>query len=155
MKSRLTTYMLLAAAIAVWGAIAWQLLSSDEDIPPAAPHATADDRRCGPVADTLIADYPDPFQKAAAPRTVSAEQPARALPEHRRAARSVNRESIACEHLGSVRTGGRTIHVIDIGGEQYEAEYGDSLAGFVLSDMDRDSLYLVRGGVKYGIKLCE
>lgn len=153
MKSRLTIYMLLAAAIAVWGAIAWQLLSSDEDIPPAAPRVTVDDRRC--VADTIIADYPDPFLKAAAPRTVSTEQPARALPEHRRAARSVNRESIVCEHLGSVRTGGRTIHVIDIGGEQYEAEYGDSLAGFVLSDMDRDSLYLVRGGVKYGVKLCE
>ncbi len=58
MKSRLTTYMLLAAAIAVWGVIAWKLLSPDEDIPPAAPHARADDTECEPVADTLIGDYP-------------------------------------------------------------------------------------------------
>ena len=77
MKSRLTTYMLLAAAIAVWGAIAWKLLSPDEDIPPAAPHAEADDTECEPVADTLFADYPDPFLKTSTPQTVTPAKPMR------------------------------------------------------------------------------
>lgn len=155
MKSRLTTYMLLAAAIAVWGAIAWKLLSPDEDIPPAAPHARADDTECEPVADTLIADYPDPFLKTATPQTVTPPKPMRALPERRHAAHSANRENIACEHLGTIRAESRTIYIIEIDGEQYEAKRGDSVAGFVLSDTDRDSLYLMRSGVKYGVKLCE
>ncbi len=79
----------------------------------------------------------------------------RALPERRHAAHSANRENIACEHLGTIRAESRTIYIIEIEGEQYEAKRGDSVAGFVLSDTDRDSLYLMRGGVKYGVKLCE
>ncbi len=154
-KSRLTTYMLLAAAVAIWGAIAWKLLAPSENrLPPARPEAPRTPL-AAPRADTLVADYPDPFlKKIAAEGTATAAPAARPLPQ-RLPTVPTPRENIVCEHLASIRSGNRTIHIIALNGEQHEIARGDSAAGFVLSNVDRDSLYLVRRGVKYGVALCE
>ena len=153
MKSRLTTYMLLAAVAAIWGAIAWRLLSAGggtvAPAEPAAPRAVVREA----VADTLVVDYPDPFLKGRCPEPGPDDTPVHA--RLRPVARPVTRESPACEHLGTVRAGGTTLYIVMLGDEQYEAECGDSVAGFVLYGADGDSLYMVRDGVKYGMRLCE
>lgn len=153
MKSRLTTYLLLAAVAIIWGVIAWELLSTgSETILPAesvVSHAAVREA----VADTLIIDYPDPFLKGHRPKPVTDKTDMRT--RHRIGVRSSRREFPACEHIGSVRAGQITLYIVMLGGEQYEAECGDSVAGFILSGADSDSLYLVRDGVKYGVKLCK
>lgn len=73
MKSKWTTYILLFVACAVWGGIAWRLLSPK---PGAAVEAVRRETKPAPVekSDTLYLSYPDPFLgrelKRAAPPVV-------------------------------------------------------------------------------------
>ncbi len=147
--------MLLAAVATIWGTIAWKLLSPGTGIPPAVAHSAPDGTGSRPTADTLAGNYPDPFLKGTTSQNAPAGHTAATPPPRHTTLRHAQRKQVDCEHLGSVRSGGRTIHIIDIGGIQYEAERGDSAAGFIVAGSDRDSLYLVSNGVKYGVKLCE
>lgn len=99
MKSRWTTYLLLAAVAAVWGLVAWKICA-----PAGAPSAAA-----GPIApgaaapavasDTLRLDYPDPFLKGAARPAVAARAAVRPLPAAKAAAPRRGRVEIV--HLGT------------------------------------------------------
>ena len=132
MKSRWTTYLLLAAVVAVWGVVAWRILA------PARPAASdvrpATDAPAAPpiVAETLRLDYPDPFLKGVAAPTPAARSVVRRLP-----------------------AGGQTLHILTIGGRQYELSLRDTAAGFRLTGADRDSLYLEREGTVCGVKRCD
>ena len=132
MKSRWTTYLLLAAVAAVWSLVAWKICA-----PAGAPAAA------GPIApvpaapavasDTLRLDYPLPAAKAAAPR----------------------RGRVEIVHLGTVRSLGRVLYILTVGERQYELLQGEAAGEFVLTACDRDSLYLCKDGVTYGVKLCD
>ncbi|WP_307756584.1 hypothetical protein, partial [uncultured Alistipes sp.] len=65
------------------------------------------------------------------------------------------RERVKAAHLGTVVSGGKPLYILTIGDEQYELFRGEKAAEFVLADCDRDSLYLSKGGVTYGVKLCD
>ena len=155
MKSKSTTYMLLAAVAVIWGAIAWKLLSPNGNTVPTETAARPATITPAVPTDTIVVDYPDPFLKKSAPERDPKEPPRKSVPTERTTPANAVREDTVFEHLAAIRSKGRTIHVIIIGGEQYEIERGDSAAGFVAADADRDSLYLMRRGIKYGVKLCE
>lgn len=60
MKSKWTTYILLAVVIAIWGAIAWRMLyNRPKNIEPATPSRQEKSKSMEP--DTLFLDYADPF----------------------------------------------------------------------------------------------
>ena len=144
MKSRWTTYLLLAAVAAVWSLVAWKICA-----PAGAPAAA------GPIApvpaapavasDTLRLDYPRP---AAAARAA-----VRPLPAAKAAAPRRGRVEIV--HLGTVRSLGRVLYILTVGERQYELLQGEAAGEFVLTACDRDSLYLCKDGVTYGVKLCD
>lgn len=143
MKSRWTTCLLLAAVVAVWGVVAWRILAPAR---PAAPDVRpATDAPAVPqiVAETLRLDYPDPFLKGvAAPTPAGKAEPKR-------------RERVQLSHLATVTAGGQALHILTIGGRQYELSLRDTAAGFRLTGADRDSLYLEREGTVYGVKRCD
>ncbi len=153
MKSRWTIYLLLAAVAAVWGVVAWRILAPpNPDLPsglstPSAPSAPLR------VADTLGLNYPDPFLKGASEPKPVARPAVRRLPPAKRAAPP--RERIPFAHLGTVTAAGRSLHILTVGKEQYELSEGDTADGWRLAKADRDSLYLEREGVTYGVKRCE
>ena len=140
MKSRWTTYLLLAAVAAVWSLGAWKICA-----PAGAPAAA------GPIApvpaapavasDTLRLDYPDPFLKGAARPAAKAAAP--------------RRGRVEIVHLGTVRSLGRVLYILTVGERQYELLQGEAAGEFVLTACDRDSLYLCKDGVTYGVKLCD
>ena len=144
MKSRWTTYLLLAAVAAVWGLVAWKICA-----PAGAPSAAA-----GPIApvpaapvvaaDTLLLDYPGPFLKGTARPVVAT-----------RAAVRPRRGRVESAHLASVRSLGRVLYILTVGERQYELLRGEAAGEFVLTACDRDSLYLCKDGVTYGVKLCD
>lgn len=153
MKSRWTTYLLLAAVAAVWGLVAWKICA-----PAGAPSSSA-----GPIApvpaapavasDTLLLDYPDPFLKGAALPVAAARSVVRGLPSPKPA--PPRRERVKIVHLGTIRSGGEPLYILTLGEDQYELSRGGSAGEFVLTACDRDSLYLCRDGLSYGVKLCE
>ena len=152
MKSRWTTYLLLATVAAVWGIVAWKIFAPADDCAPAARPKPVQPAAARPAADTLRLDYPDPFLKGA-PRHVTAPRPAvRNLPAPKAA--PVKRERVKIAHLGTVTSAGQPPHILTLGDQQYELRRGDSAGGFVLANFDADSLYLCKDGVTYGVKRC-
>ena len=65
------------------------------------------------------------------------------------------RERVQLSHLATVTAGGQTLHILQIGGSQYELSLRDTAAGFRLTGADRDSLYLEREGAVCGVKRCD
>lgn len=153
MKSRWTTYLLLALVASVWGVVAWKILAPADNAPPAAHPKAAAPAIEMPAADTLLLDCPDPFLKgaprsaAAVPTVVRGLPPAKPAPSRR--------ERVNIVHLGTVRSAGKRLYILTIGEEQYELSHGESAGDFVFAECDGDSLYLCKAGIIYGVKLCE
>lgn len=152
MKSRITTYMLLAAAVAIWGVIAWRLLAPADDPAPLPQPAAPRTVPLVPQCDTLAADYPDPFLK---PRPSASEKTAQARRTRPAVQPAAVRETVACEHMATITVGGKTSYVVSMGDTLHEVRRSESVAGFVVAGDDGDSLYLNRNGIRYGVRLCE
>lgn len=153
MKSRWTTYLLLAAVAAVWGVVAWKIFVPANDATPAVSPKPVVPAVGAPAADTLQLDYPDPFLKVAARPAATVRPVVRGLPPAKPA--PTKRERVKIVHLGSISSGGQQLHILTVGEVQYELKRGDAADGFVLTACDRDSLYLCRNGITYGVKRCE
>lgn len=153
MKSRWTTCLLLAAVAVVWGIVAWKIFAPANDAAPAVPPRAAAPVVRLPVADTLLLNYPDPFLKGQVSAAVAAHPVVRSLPPAKVAA--CKRERVAASHLGTVASAWGRLYILTVGSEQYEIPCGGSAGDFVLAGCDRDSLYLRKGGVTYGVKLCD
>ncbi len=63
MNSRPMTYTLVAAALVVWGVIAWKIVFSDEDPPAITAAVPRADETPKPERYPLSLDYADPFLK--------------------------------------------------------------------------------------------
>lgn len=153
MKSRWTTYLLLAAVTAVWGVVAWNIFAPASEVVPAAHTRPAAPAAEAVSADTLRLDYPDPFLKGATRQVVKPRSAVRALPPAKTA--QPRRERVNMVHLGTIRSAGKRLYILSVDEVQYELAQGDAAAGFALTACDRDSLYLLKNGVTYGVKLCE
>lgn len=151
MKSRGATYLLLLAVVAVWGVIGWKIVAPQAPVRPEDPVQASSVSAPQPATDSLRLDYPDPFLKNQTPHPRPTSV-VRSLPRRQSAPK---RERIALVHLGTVVSEGRTLHILTIGGEQYEARLGGTAGGFQLATCDNDSLYLTKEGINYGVKLCE
>ena len=153
MKSRWTTYLLLAAVVAVWGVVAWRIFAPAKHDTPAIRPTASVPFASPAISDTLRLDYPDPFLRGAtAPRPAS-RPTVRPLPPVKKSVLQRDRTPIV--HLAAVTAGGQTLHILMIGEVQYELRPGDAAGGWRLAGSDRGSLYLEREGVTYGVKRCE
>lgn len=153
MKSRWTTYLLIAAVITVWGVVAWKIFQPAHPVSgpiarqPAVPAVAASD------AATLQLDYPDPFLKETARPIPAARTAEQRRPSAKKTAS--RRERIAIEHLATVAVDGHTLYILTIGKGQYELHEGETAGAYRLTKSDRDSLYLEYKGEIYGVKRCE
>lgn len=153
MKSRWTTYLLLAVVAAVWGIVAWKIFAPADNTAPAVRSEPSVPVVQTAPADTLLLDYPDPFLKGAARSAAVVSSVVRGLPAPKPV--PPKRERVRIVHLGTVRSAGKRLYILMVGEEQYELFPGESAGEFLLTDCDCDSLYLRRAGVTYGVKLCD
>ena len=153
MKSRWTTYLLLAAVVVVWGVVAWRIFTPSSDaIPPQVPIPKAA-VAATPTVDTLSLNYPDPFLKGSPGKAVTLSPSVQALPPPKPA--PIRRERVKILHTGTICVTGRPLYILTIGEQQYELRPGEAAADFLLTAVDSDSLYLSKEGVTYGVRLCE
>lgn len=154
MNSRWTTYLLLAVVVAVWGIVAWKIFAPVTETAPAARPKAAAPSSEPLVADTLRLDYPDPFLKGVPrQRTPTAATPVRRLPAAKPS--PPRRERVKIVHLGTVASSGKRLFILSVGDGQYEIACGGAAGDFVLVGFDRDSLYLRKDGITYGVRQCE
>lgn len=152
MKSRWTTYLLLAVVVAVWGVVAWKIFAAADNTPPAARPKPSETAAKTAAADTLQLDYADPFLKGAV-RAAAGRSSVRSLSGVKPV--PPKRERVKIVHLGTVTSAGRPLYILTVGETQYELTHGESAGDFVFADCDGDSLYLRKEGVMYGVKRCE
>lgn len=150
MKSRPLTYLLLVAALGVWGVVAWKLFFSGPKpsaVTPAAVPAVGSDTRTDD--DTLRLDYPDPFLRTAAakpPARTSAKGMPRPTTQKKRSA-----AKLAC--TGRIRNRGVDRYLISIDGRVHLLRQGQRAGDFMLRQVRNDSLVMVRDTECYLVKI--
>lgn len=153
MKSRPLTYLLLVAALGIWGVVAWKLFFSGPKPAAVTPPAASALRNDSPASeDTLRLDYPDPFlrsvaAKPSAPiiRTSAARTP-RPTTRNKRSA-----TMLAC--TGRIRKQGTDHYLVSIDGRVHLLRQGQSAEDFTLRQVRNDSLVMARDTECYLVKV--
>ncbi|MFQ8805351.1 MAG: hypothetical protein ACLR8Y_09905 [Alistipes indistinctus] len=149
MKSRPLTYLLLVAALGVWGVVAWKLFSSGPKPTAVAPPAASALRNDSPASDdTLRLDYPDPF----CARPLRNRQPGhrrKGRPDRQRKKRSAAK--LAC--TGRIRKQGTDHYLVSIDGRVHLLRQGQRAGDFTLRQVRNDSLVMARDTECYLVKV--
>ena len=153
MKSRPLTYLLLVAALGIWGVVACKLFFSGPKPVAVAPPAASVLRNDSPASeDTLRLDYPDPFlrsvaAKPSAPiiRTSAARTPRPTARKKRSAAK------LAC--TGRIRKQGTDHYLVSIDGRIHLLRQGQCAGDFTLRQIRNDSLVMARDTECYLVKV--
>ena len=152
MKSRPLTYLLLVAALGIWGVVAWKLFFSGPKPAAVTPPAASALRNDSPASeDMLRLDYPDPFLRSAAakpsvPMFVSARAPVRSKAKNERSA-----AKLAC--TGRIRKQGTDHYLVSIDGRVHLLRQGQCAGDFMLRQVRNDSLVMVRDTECYLVKV--
>ena len=150
MKSRPLTYLLLVAALGVWGVVAWKLFSSGpKPSAVASPVAPAVGSDPSTDDDTLRLDYPDPFLRTAAakpPARTSAKGTPRPTAQKKRSA-----AKLVC--TGRIRKQGTDHYLVSIDGRVHLLRQGQRAGDFTLRQVRNDSLVMARDTECYLVKV--
>lgn len=150
MKSRPLTYLLLVAALGVWGVVAWKLFFSgpkSSAVAPAAVPAVGSDTHTD--GDTLRLDYPDPFLRTAAAKP-SARTSAKGTPRPT-AQKKRSAAKLAC--TGRIRKQGTDHYLVSIDGRVHLLRQGQRAGDFTLRQVRNDSLVMARDTECYLVKI--
>ncbi len=147
MASKKTTYPLLAAVLVIWGIIGYRLLAP-KPTERTAPESPAPAPARLPEADSLLANYRDPFL-GGMPRSQrpAAASPVRALPPS-----PAPREAVKVAFYGSLAEGSKTYYLVSIDGRRHMLASGESAEGFSLAQVAADSVVLLKNGQHYTAK---
>ncbi len=154
MKSKITTYLLLAAVAAIWGIIAWKVLSpSRPDTPGNAAVCSASAKQG--VPDTLLLNYRDPFlsvRKAAPVSVPTTGFTLRPLPVAPAPKKTVKHN---VRYIGRIRRTGVEYSLVEISGTHHTMKTGETQDGYRLEQIFADSLHFVFDGERCCIKLAQ
>lgn len=145
MKSKATTYLLIAVVIIVWGIIGWRIFSPKDDAAqsPPAPKKTG---VAAKAADTLVLNYRDPFLGAAAQPKKAAAKPPRtpqtAAPKPPPEPAVVHN----LRYMGRIMRDKAAYGLVEIGGTLNTMKTGEMVEGYKLVKLYDDSVQLVWKG---------
>ena len=140
MKSKVTTYILIAGVLVIWGIILWKVFSPKDD----APQIDMTPRKVvavEEVVDTLMLNYRDPFLGAiptkpivnirsvplSVPMQIIEQEPP---PEHR------------LRYLGQITRASTPHSLVEINGVLHTMRKGDTAEGYRLTTIWQDSVAL-------------
>lgn len=146
MKSRITTYLLLAAAVVVWGFIALKIFLPKPDVNPPAVREHSESRTVEEEF-VLLLNYKDPFLKDATPvradkARTAARIPVKSSPVPQKPARK--KEQPPFRYTGTITAAGKISYLVEYGGIQHTLAAGDGIAGYTLAETFPDSLIISR-----------
>lgn len=146
MKSKFTTYLLIAAVVVIWGLIVKRIFFSDDKEPAIQVRTTSvaiDDKE----TQTLLLDYRDPFgMREPAPKSAP-KQSAKPLPQEPQL------EPFNIHFMGTINHDKRTFYIVELGGSQYTITIGSELDGFRLTAVSGGKLHFVKNKQSYYLAL--
>ena len=151
MKSKVTTYLLLATVLVIWGVIAWKLFAPsqrDTDLLPLPVSKTA----IYESSNTLKLNYSDPFLKKQ--ETPQTNPPTETIPLETQPLERI-REDCPIIYIGYVRQGRNIDCIIKSDGLHHSITTGDIVNGFCLVRIYPDSLIFTKAGLSYTINLTQ
>ncbi|MCD7970265.1 MAG: hypothetical protein LUF87_07925 [Alistipes sp.] len=150
MKTKTGTYLLLIAALAVWGVIAWKIIRREQpgtaEALPEVPIAVKEKN----PRDTLWLNYRDPFLGEILQPTVESEEPD-AEGNDRVELRPV--ASYNVRYYGTIIKNRVENYIIEIDGQQHLFRQGSTQDGFTLRRVYPDSVLLVKDGVEFSVPM--
>ena len=153
MKSKATTYMLIALVLIIWGMIAWKLF-----VPPRTEIyqiATSSPRTIiHENSDTLMLDYPDPFLKKN--KDANIQERTNTLsrtPVSNLQPLEIIREDCLIRYIGYIRKGKNLSCIVESGDAHHSIIMGEIVDGFRLTGIYPDSLVFKKDGLSYTITL--
>ncbi len=146
MKSKFTTYLLIAAVVVIWGLIVKRIFFSDDKQPAVqvrtAP-VTIDDKE----TEVLLLDYRDPFgMREATPKSV-------VKPTPKPAPQEPQLEPFNIHFVGTINHDKRTFYIVELGGSQYTISVGSEIDGFRLTAVSGGQLHFVKNKQSYYLAL--
>jgi hypothetical protein len=143
MKSRITTYLLIAAVVAVWGFIAWKIFFTNPDKTPVTIRQIPDSKPQNSEEQPLLLDYSDPFLKNALAPKATVSSASRTIPKAVIAPPkkpTTPKAKPPITYTGTIKTGGRILYIFEYDGVQQMLSQGEELAGFRLAEGWQDSV---------------
>lgn len=155
MKSKKTTYLLLAVALIVWSVIFYKLSFSK---PPRKESCVPDrmvSNKASDKKDSLRLDYRDPFLGSVARVEEVSIQREDFTDIVSRKSRKYKIPTEELCYYGRITNCKQTYCLIGIGNEYYQMAKGDIKVGFKLTGIYEDSVYLEKQGEVYRIGLLQ
>lgn len=151
MKQRITTYILLAVVLMIWGIIGYRFLSGSGE--SEAPGAAVPGKK-GTVAGRSyppLLNYRDPFF-----REVPEALQKIALPEKKLSPPVVEeKELIEITCLGRIEKPGEVYYLISVQSEYYPVRPGDQIGDLKVKYVRGDSIYFEKKRWKYSAEIPE
>lgn len=147
MKSRITTYVLIVAVVAVWGFVAWKIFSSKPDKPPIAVQHVPTRIMDNDAQKQLLLDYKDPFLKGtvtAKPLASIALNQPKTKPTTPKI--TVPPAPLPFKYTGTISTGDRRLYIFEYSGAQHMLAADEELAGYKLTEIWPDSIRFSKEG---------
>lgn len=149
MKSKkITTYLLLAASIIIWGTIAWRLVKTFKKEKP-----TVEKTVHRPVAEKtdsvmLVLDYDDPFLKKITNESPSKkEEPTHPEGDFYHEEPELVVHEPTFKFKGILRAGQKTFGLLDLHGETIMVSPRERLGDFLIVSIDSDKLVVRSQGL--------
>lgn len=153
MKSKKTTYLLLAVALIIWGVVFYKLSFSKTVRKEVRIPARMVNNNTPDIKDSLRLDYRDPFlgsvamvEKVSIQRDDFTDIVLRKKKEYK-----IPTEELC--YYGRITNSKRTYCLIGIGNEYHQMARGDIRVGFKLTGIYDDSVYLEKQGEVYRVGL--
>ena len=160
MKSRWTTYLLVAAVLTVWGVVAWRVVFSRPEMPATVVVKPAVRPASKPEDDFLLLDYGDPFMRnvggrrevqtpvaviQTAPRAAATTPPKKPRPQ----------QKPPIKYAGTIARGGTISHIFEHAGLLHTLSPGDEIAGYTLTEAFTDSVRMTKNDEEFIIKIVQ
>jgi hypothetical protein len=158
MKSRVTTYILATAVLAVWGFVAWKIFFARPASPDDAPHRPALRETVAPEEYSLRLDYEDPFLKDVRVGGTSVAEgrtqvwrpsdppiPPQPMP--------MPSDDLPFKYAGTISTGGRISYMFEREGLLHPLSMGETLDGYTLTATFSDSVRVAKDGMIFTLQI--
>lgn len=140
MKSKLTTYLLIAVVLVVWGIILKKMFFSRPD-PVTPPLSSVRPTAAKEAPESLSLDYRDPFRPKPSPKPAVAAT----VPEQQKKAP----EKVNMKFIGRLECGKTVNYIVELEGNMHTLAHKEEAEGFQLVRVFTDSLHFRKNGETY------
>lgn len=150
-NKKITTYLLLAASVVIWGAIAWRLVKVFKKDETVVQNTQSRSEVRKPDSVTLLLNYEDPFLKDTRGKTSPKEEVSEINQENPEPDFLSQEPEVvqgpAFKFKGLLKAGEKSYGLLDLGGETIMVSPREKIGDFYIVSITSDKLIVRRQGL--------